>query len=84
MQDNKSVNYNNGALPNNLIGVTENRSTGGCNGVAESGLFSNAITRNLLVQHATSSSIGPVSRFSPPRVGHKGWRLGISLKSISS
>ena len=40
IQDNKSVNYGYGALPNNLMGVTENRSTGGCNGVAESNLFS--------------------------------------------
>jgi hypothetical protein len=40
MQDNKSVNYSYGALPNNLIGVTENRSTGGCNGVVEANIFS--------------------------------------------
>jgi len=40
MQDNKSVNYNNGPLPNNLVGVTENRSTGGCNGVVESNIYS--------------------------------------------
>jgi len=40
MQDNKAVNTSQGALPNNLIGVTENRSTGGCNGVAETNIFS--------------------------------------------
>jgi uncharacterized protein YjdB len=40
IQDNKSVNYSYGALPNNLIGVTENRSIGGCNGVVESNMFS--------------------------------------------
>ena len=40
MQDNKSVNYNYGALPNNLIAVTEDRSTGGCNGVVESNIVS--------------------------------------------
>ena len=40
MQDNRSVNYNYGPLPNNLIGVTEDRSTGGCNGVVESNIFS--------------------------------------------
>ena len=39
MQDNKSINYNKGALPNNLIGVTENRSTGGCNGMAETNMY---------------------------------------------
>src|SRR5437660_1443903 len=35
MQDNRSVNYNYGPLPNNLIGVTEDQSTGGWNGVVE-------------------------------------------------
>jgi hypothetical protein len=40
MQDNKSVNTSKGSLPNNLIGVTENRSTAGCNGVVESNIAS--------------------------------------------
>lgn len=40
LQDNKSVNYSYGALPNNLVGVTENRSVGGCNGMVESNIFS--------------------------------------------
>lgn len=39
-QDNKSVNYSYGSVPNNLIATTENRSTGGCNGVVESNIFS--------------------------------------------
>jgi hypothetical protein len=39
-QDNKSVNYSYGAVPNNLISTTENRSTGGCNGVVESNIYS--------------------------------------------
>jgi hypothetical protein len=34
------VNYNYGALPNNLIAVTENRSTGGCNGMVETNMVS--------------------------------------------
>jgi hypothetical protein len=38
IQDAKSINTSMGALPNNLIGVTENRSTGGCNGLMETGL----------------------------------------------
>ncbi|MDB4870326.1 MAG: hypothetical protein JWL97_1330 [Gemmatimonadales bacterium] len=38
MQDNKSVNYSYGALPNNLLAITESRSTGGCNGMAESNM----------------------------------------------
>jgi len=40
IQDNKSVNYNYGALPVNLVGVTEDRSVGGCNGMVESNYFS--------------------------------------------
>lgn len=40
IQDNKSVNTSSGALPNNLIGVTENRSTSGCNGMSETNMFS--------------------------------------------
>jgi hypothetical protein len=40
MQDNKSINTSLGPLPNNLISQTENRSTGGCNGMAEANMFS--------------------------------------------
>jgi hypothetical protein len=40
MQDNKSVNYSYGALPHNLVGVTEDRSTAGCNGMAETNMYS--------------------------------------------
>lgn len=40
VQDNKSVNYSYGPLPHNLVGITENRSTGGCNGMAETNMFS--------------------------------------------
>jgi len=35
LQDSRSINTSSGALPNNLVGITENRSTGGCNGVVE-------------------------------------------------
>jgi hypothetical protein len=38
MQDNKAINTSGGTLPNNLVSVTENRSTGGCNGVVESNI----------------------------------------------
>ena len=40
IQDNRSINTSLGSLPRNLIGVTENRSVGGCNGVAESNMDS--------------------------------------------
>lgn len=35
VQDSQSINYSQGPLPNNLVGVTENRSVCGCNGVLE-------------------------------------------------
>ncbi len=38
MQDNKAINTTYGALPIDLVGVTENRSTGGCNGMAETNM----------------------------------------------
>jgi uncharacterized protein YjdB len=40
IQDNKSINTTYGTPPQNLVGVTENRSTSGCNGVAESNINS--------------------------------------------
>jgi uncharacterized protein YjdB len=40
IQDNNSVNYSYGALPNNLTAVTESRSTGGCNGMVETNITS--------------------------------------------
>jgi len=38
LQDNKSINTTYGTPPINLIGITENRSTAGCNGVVESNI----------------------------------------------
>jgi uncharacterized protein YjdB len=35
LQDNKAINTSYGSLPRNLIGITEDRSTAGCNGVVE-------------------------------------------------
>jgi uncharacterized protein YjdB len=40
LQDNKSINHSYGSLPRNLVGVTENRSTAGCNGMAETNMYS--------------------------------------------
>ncbi|HMC56248.1 MAG TPA: hypothetical protein VKH19_13790 [Gemmatimonadaceae bacterium] len=40
IQDNKAINTSSGSLPNNLVGVTENRSTSGCNGVVEQNVLS--------------------------------------------
>jgi len=38
MQDNRAINYNYGSLPNNLVAVTEDRSTAGCNGIVETNI----------------------------------------------
>jgi hypothetical protein len=40
VQDNRAINASYGALPMNLIGITENRSVSGCNGVMETNLVS--------------------------------------------
>ena len=40
LQDNKAINTSYGTPPINLVGVTENRSTGGCNCILESNLAS--------------------------------------------
>ncbi|MDP9203410.1 MAG: hypothetical protein M3P26_15975 [Gemmatimonadota bacterium] len=70
MQDNKSVNYSYGALPNNLIGVTENRSTGGCNGVVESNMFSDCFDFGSYWYNAKQIT-GPVVFQPDPGPGYK-------------
>jgi len=40
LQDNLAINRSMGTTPLNLIGVTENRSVSGCNGIMETNLFS--------------------------------------------
>lgn len=70
MQDNKSISYSHGPLPNNLIGVTENRSTGGCNGVMESSIFSECF--NAGSNWYNSKQIGGPVVFQPnPGTGYK-------------
>src|SRR5713101_3382054 len=39
LQDNKAINTSHGTPPINLIGITEDRSTAGCNGVVEVNMF---------------------------------------------
>jgi uncharacterized protein YjdB len=58
MQDNKAINTSYGTPPHNLIGVTEDRSTGGCNGVAESNLFTECFAFN--PWYNSKQVIGPV------------------------
>ncbi len=70
MQDNKSINTASGALPNNLIATTENRSTAGCNGLVESNL---SITScyNAPPWANAKGMMGPVAFQPNPGVGYK-------------
>ena len=44
LQDSKAINMNYGPLPVNLIGVTEDRSTAGCNGVVETNVVTSCFS----------------------------------------
>jgi len=69
-QDNKSVNYSYGAVPNNLITTTENRSTGGCNGVVESNIYSECFD-NGTYWYNDKQLTGPVVFQPNPGPGYK-------------
>jgi hypothetical protein len=69
MQDNRSINTSLGSLPRNLIGVTENRSTGGCNGVSESNIVSECF--NSGGWYNDKQLTGPVTFQPNPGAGYK-------------
>ena len=71
MQDNKSINTSTGALPNNLVGVTENRSTGGCNGIAESNMPYECYNTGSS-WYNDKKLTGPVTFQPSPGTGYKG------------
>jgi uncharacterized protein YjdB len=70
MQDNLSINTSMGSLPRNLIGVTENRSTGGCNGVAESNIVSECFKAGT-DWYNDKQLTGPVTFQPNPGAGYK-------------
>ena len=70
IQDNKSVNTSMGSLPNNLVGVTENRSIGGCNGVVESNLYSECFNAGTY-WYNDKQLTGPVTFQPSPGPGYK-------------
>jgi hypothetical protein len=75
IQDNKAINTSAGALPNNLIGVTENRSTTGCNGVSESNMQYECYSTGS-GWYNDKSITGPVTFQPNPGPGYKGdWNL---------
>lgn len=69
MQDNKSINTTLGALPLSLLGLTENRSTGGCNGVMESNIVSECY--NAPPWYNDKKVDGPVVFQPNPGAGYK-------------
>jgi uncharacterized protein YjdB len=70
IQDNKSVNYSYGALPNNLIAVTEDRSAGGCNGVVETNIYSECFNFGTY-WYNDKQLTGPVTFQPNPGAGYK-------------
>ena len=70
VQDNLSINSTLGALPNNLINVTENRSTSGCNGVVESNITSDCFV-NGGSWYNDKQLTGPVTFQPNPGPGYK-------------
>jgi uncharacterized protein YjdB len=74
IQDNQSINTSYGAVPNNLIGVTENRSVGGCNGVGESNVSSECFAFSSTTGYYNLKQvIGPVvMQPNPGSAGYKG------------
>ena len=83
MQDNKSVNSTLGTPPYNLVGVTENRSTGGCNGMAETNMGPECFMQGL-PGTTTRQLFGPVRASAEPWSGIQE-RAGTSSKrTISS
>ncbi len=71
IQDNKSINTSYGSLPRNLIGVTENRSTAGCNGVAETNILSECYTAGGGSWYNSKQLTGPVVFQPSPGAGYK-------------
>ncbi len=69
MQDNKAINSSLGTPPINLVGVTEDRSTGGCNGMAETNMGSECFMQGYWFNN--KAIIGPVALQPNPGPGYK-------------
>jgi hypothetical protein len=70
LQDNKSVNYSYGPLPHDLVGVTEDRSTCGCNGMIEQNMYSECFDIGGYY-YSRKQLTGPVSFQPNPGPGYK-------------
>jgi hypothetical protein len=70
-QDNKAINTSYGSLPRNLTNLTENRSTSGCNGVAESNVVTTCFS--MPPWYNDKEFFAPRVTFQPtPGPGYKG------------
>jgi len=71
LQDNKAINTSFGTPPVNLVGVTENRSTAGCNGVVEANVVTTCF--NMPPWYNDKEVSAPQVWFQPtPGPGYKG------------
>src|SRR3989442_4454499 len=71
LQDSKAINTSYGTPPINLIGVTENRSVGGCNGVVESNVVISCFS--FPPWYNNKEVTAPQLQFTPnPGPGYKG------------
>src|SRR2546426_641592 len=71
LQDNKAINTSYGAPPINLVNLTENRSTDGCNGVVEPNVVATCF--NMLPWYNDKELSAPQVWFQPtPGPGYKG------------
>lgn len=71
LQDNKAINTSLGTPPINLVGITENRSTNGCNGVVESNVVTTCF--NMPPWYNDKELSAPQVWFQPnPGPGYKG------------
>jgi hypothetical protein len=71
IQDNMSINTTSGSLPNNLVNTTENRSTGGCNGIKETVPWTVVSCYNAPPWYNAKGMIGPVTFQPNPGPGYK-------------
>jgi len=65
VQDNKSINTSMGSLPRNLVGVTENRSVSGCNGMVETGMMPDCFTFSTTSGWYNAKGLAGPMAFSP-------------------
>jgi len=72
LQDNRAINASYGTLPMNLVGVTENRSVSGCNGVVELNIFSECYASGTYNDKQFNRGKTVTFQAAPGAAGYKG------------